>query len=64
MAKLQRYGTEKAVVRDMATGAAPITFSAFDGEVTDAVGPALFDDGHALHPMLSTQQGGAPPPVG
>ncbi|MEW9335120.1 FG-GAP repeat domain-containing protein [Streptomyces tanashiensis] len=56
--KLQRYGTEKAVVRDMATGAAPITFSAFDGEVTDAVGPALFDDGHALHPMLSTQQGG------
>ncbi|MFH9723041.1 FG-GAP repeat domain-containing protein [Streptomyces sp. NPDC017254] len=56
--KLQQYGTEKAVVRDMATGAAPVTYSDFDGEVTAAVGSALFDDGHFAHPILSTQQGG------
>ncbi|MFI8401826.1 FG-GAP repeat domain-containing protein [Streptomyces sp. NPDC085463] len=56
--KSQRYGTERAVVFDMATGAAPVTFSGFDGEVTGAVGSALFDDGHELHPVLSTQNGG------
>ncbi|MFD7963556.1 FG-GAP repeat domain-containing protein [Streptomyces zaomyceticus] len=56
--KLQRYGTEKAVVRDMATGAAPVTYSAFNGAVTAAVGSAVFDDGHGAHPILSTQQGG------
>ncbi|WP_406060927.1 VCBS repeat-containing protein [Streptomyces sp. NBC_01077] len=55
--KLQRYGTEKAMVYDMATGAAPVTFNGFSGYVTGAVGAALFDDGWAAHPVLSTQVG-------
>ncbi|MFE2558949.1 FG-GAP repeat domain-containing protein [Streptomyces sp. NPDC059352] len=55
--KTQRYGTEKAVVYDMATGAAPVTFDGFSGLVTGAAGSALFDDGGHLHPVLNTQQG-------
>ncbi|MFE5948732.1 hypothetical protein, partial [Streptomyces sp. NPDC056480] len=55
--KLQRYGTEKAMVYDMATGAAPVTFDGFSGLVTGAAGSALFDDGRRLHPVLSTQKG-------
>ncbi|MFJ8658322.1 FG-GAP repeat domain-containing protein [Streptomyces sp. NPDC093795] len=56
--KMQRYGTEKAEVYDMATGAAPVTFNQFSGYVTGAVGAALFDDGWEFHPYLSTQVGG------
>ncbi|MER5312231.1 VCBS repeat-containing protein [Streptomyces sp. NPDC002773] len=58
--RMQRYGTEKAEVYDMATGAAPVTFGSLSGYVTGAVGTALFDDGWQFHPYLSTHVGGVP----
>ncbi|WP_411107936.1 FG-GAP repeat domain-containing protein [Streptomyces sp. c-19] len=55
--KTQRYGSGTALVYDMASGAAPVTFNWFEGYVTGAAGSALFDSGHFAHPRLSTQNG-------